>query len=141
MSRVINTDSTGKQRSGLMRTIAELLRHLSQKQEIDDDAKDMAAHLALCLREIDIGIDTSASAWEKRDYWMKADELRNRWSWTGSMAAQIERVVIEARWNDLPMMMVKLMPHFSDIDVNKFTRKESTWRGSYAQLLREHQPR
>ena len=33
MSRVINTDGPGKRRNQLMRTCAELLRRLSQKQE------------------------------------------------------------------------------------------------------------
>lgn len=141
MSRVINTDSTGKQRSGALRTIAELLRRMSQKPDIDDDAKDMMAHLVLCLREIDEGIDSSASAWEKRDYWMKADELRTRWAWAGALAAQLERIIIEQRWNDLPTALVKLMPHVSDIDVNKLTRKESVWRGSYTRLIQQLPPR
>lgn len=141
MGRVINTDSTGKQRSGALRTIAELLRRMSQKPDIDDDAKDMMAHLVLCLREIDEGIDSSASAWEKRDYWMKADELRTRWAWAGALAAQLERIIIEERWNDLPTALVKLMPHVSDIDVNKLTRKESLWRGSYTRLRQQLPPR
>ena len=81
MSRVINTDSTGKKRNQNMRTGAELLRHLSQKNTIDDEAKDMLALLIYCLREIDEGIDSSAQAWEKRDYWMKAEEFRQRWRW------------------------------------------------------------
>ncbi len=36
MGRVINTDSTGKQRNQQMRTAAEILRRLSQKQALDD---------------------------------------------------------------------------------------------------------
>lgn len=138
MSRVINTDSTGKQRSSLLRTIAELLRRLSQKTEIDEDAKDIIAHLAVCLQEIEEGIDTSATAWEKRDYWMKADELRMRYAWAGALAAQIEQVALTENWNDMPALMVKLMPHVSDIDITKMTRKESVWRGSYARLLAKH---
>ncbi|MDZ4769409.1 MAG: hypothetical protein SGJ24_09790 [Chloroflexota bacterium] len=134
---VINTDSTGKQRNALLRTIAELLRRLGQKPDIDDDAKDMIAHLALCLRDIDIGIDSSATAWEKRDYWMKADELRMRYVWTGALAAQIQQIALEERWDDLPAVMIKLMPHVSDIDVAKLTRKESVWRGSYSRLVQD----
>ena len=80
MSRVINTDGPGKRRNQLMRTCAELLRRLSQKQEIDADSKDMLALLTYCLREIEAGIDESALAWEKRDYWMKAEEFRQRCS-------------------------------------------------------------
>ena len=68
MGRVVNTESNGKQRNQLRRTIAEMLRHLSQKSTIDDEAKDMLATIVLCLRQINDGIDESTVAWEKRDY-------------------------------------------------------------------------
>ncbi len=134
---VINTDSTGKQRNQSLRTGAELLRHLSQKAQIDDDVKDMLAALIYALREIDEGIDSSATAWEKRDYWMKADELRVRWEWTARLADQLTALVYAERWGDLPAMMVKLFPYFADIKITKMTRKEDTWRGAYGQLMKE----
>lgn len=137
MGRVINTDSTGKQRNQAMRTGAELLRRLSQKADLDDEAKDMVAALVYALRDIDAGIDSSAAAWEKRDYWMKADELRVRWEWTGHMADQLAALVHEENWGDLPTMMVKLFPYFNDIKITKMTRKEDAWAGAYARLLRE----
>ncbi len=89
MSRVVNVDSTGKNRNRLMRTAAELLRHLSQKADLDGEAKDMAAHLIYCLRGIDDGIEASAMVWEKRDYWLKADQLRQRWAWAGNASASL----------------------------------------------------
>ncbi len=137
MGRVINTDSTGKQRNNLMRTGAELLRRLSQKQTIDDDAKDMVAMMVYCLREVDEGIDSSAAAWEKRDYWMKADELRMRWEWTADIADQLQALIRENRWDDLPMMMVKLFPYFNDIKITKLTRSADLWQGAHTRLLRE----
>ncbi|MCC6801799.1 MAG: hypothetical protein IT319_02855 [Anaerolineae bacterium] len=141
MGRVINTDSTGKNRNQQMRTGAELLRLLSQKPSIDDEAKDMVGALVYALREIDAGIDSSAAAWEKRDYWMKADELRVRWEWTGRMADQLAALVYENRWDDLPPMMVKLFPYFNDIKITKMTRKADAWVGAHARLLREQQPK
>ena len=140
MSRVINTDSTGKKRNQNMRTGAELLRHLSQKNTIDDEAKDMLALLIYCLREIDEGIDSSAQAWEKRDYWMKAEEFRQRWRWAGDMADELQALVFEDAWQHLPELMVKLLPKFSDIKINKFMRKPSAWQGSYQRLIREKPP-
>jgi hypothetical protein len=141
MGRVINTDSTGKNRNQQMRTGAEILRRLTQKSEIDDDVKDMVAALVYALREIDEGIDSSAAAWEKRDYWMKADELRMRWDWTAGMADQLTTLVHEDRWNDLPTMMVKLFPYFNDIKITKMTRKEDAWQGAHMRLMREKAPR
>ena len=93
MSRVINTDSTGKKRNQLMRTSAELLRHLTQKNAVDAETKDMIALLVYCLREIEAGIDQSAAAWEKRDYWMKAEEFRERWRWVDMMSDDLQRML------------------------------------------------
>ncbi len=137
MGRVINTDSTGKQRSQFMRTGAELLRRLSQKDQIDDEVKDMVSALVYCLRGIDDGIDSSAAAWEKRDYWMKADELRVKWEWTARCADQLQALVLEDRWGDLPAMIVKLFPYFNEIKITKMTRKEDAWEGAHLRLLRE----
>lgn len=137
MSRVINTNSPGKRRSHLRRTSAELLRRLSQKQDIDDDSKNMLALLVYCLRDIHEGIDESASAWEKRDYWMKAEEFRERWRWSGSLAKELETIVLQENWQELPSIMLKLFPHFADIKINKYTRKENLWQGCYKQLKSE----
>jgi hypothetical protein len=140
MGRVINTDSTGKQRNQLMRTAAEILRHLSQKAAVDDEVKDMLAMLVFCFRRIDEGIEQSTIAWEKRDYWMKAEDFRRRWYWVGLMEAELRAMVMSETWDKLPEMMVKLLPRFADIKITKFTRKESTWQGSYERLLAEPPP-
>lgn len=137
MSRVINTDSSGKRRTQLMRTAAEILRRLSQKTEIDAEAKDMVAALVFIFREIEEGIETSAAAWEKRDYWMKADELRTRWDWVSRMKDQLQTIAFNENWDQLPPIFVKLLPYVSDIKITKMTRKEDLWMGNYARLMRE----
>ncbi len=140
MSRVINTDSTGKQRNQQMRTAAEILRRLSQKQAIDDDVKDMVATLVYCFNEIALGIDQSAEAWEKRDYWMKAEELRQKWGWAGDMSDQLKAMLYADDWTQLPQMMIKLLPRVADIKITKLTRKESDWEGAYQRLMRDKPP-
>ncbi len=140
MSRVINPDSTGKQRNQLMRTAAELLRRLSQKTDLDDETRDMVAMLVFCLRGIDEGIEQSAAAWEKRDYWVKAEELRQRWRWAGQMADALQAMVFQDDWQALPQMIVRLLPHFSEIKITKLTRSEALWHGAYARLMQEKSP-
>jgi hypothetical protein len=137
MSRVINTDSPGKRRNNLMRTSAELLRRLGQKNEIDTDAKNMLAMLVYCLREIDDGIEESSKAWEKRDYWMKAEEFRQRWAWAGQYADELKALIFDERWGDLPAMIMKLFPQFSEIKITKFTRSEKLWAEAYNRLMEE----
>jgi hypothetical protein len=137
MSRVVNVDSTGKNRNRLMRTAAELLRRLSQKSELDGEAKDMAAHLVICLRGVDDGIEASAAVWEGRDYWLKADQLRQRWSWAGNAAASLESIIRSESWESLPGIMAGLFGHFADIKITKFTRDASEWQGAYQRLVDE----
>ncbi|MBN1564503.1 MAG: hypothetical protein JXA10_11730 [Anaerolineae bacterium] len=137
MGRVINTNNPGKVRNQLMRTSAELLRHLSQKSDLDDDAKDMAAQLMFCLRDIDDGIEASALSWEKRDYWVKAEQLRQRWVWAGNGSARLESVIRQQAWETLPVVMADLFVHFAEIKITKFTRDASEWKGAYQQFLDE----
>ncbi|MFZ4813584.1 MAG: hypothetical protein ACOYL5_03535 [Phototrophicaceae bacterium] len=137
MSRIINTDSIGKQRNQQRRIIAEMLRRVSQKPQIDDEAKDMLAAMIYALQEIDEGIDVAVEAWEKRNYWNKADAFRQEWRWVASMEVALWGVLKEERWDDLPALMVRLAPYFADININKFMKGEDTWQGKYDELVGE----
>ncbi len=134
---VINTDSTGKQRNQTMRTVAEILRRLSQKQVVDDEVRNMTAMLVYCLREVEAGIDQSATAWEKRDYWVKSEELRQRWMWVGDMADQLRSMIYSEQWTLLPPIMLKLLPKVADIKITKMTRDVTLWDGVYDKLMQE----
>jgi hypothetical protein len=137
MGRVVNVNNPGKVRNQLMRTAAELLRHLSQKTTLDEEVKDMAAMLVFCLRDIDDGIEASAQAWEKRDYWIKAEQLRQRWAWTGNASARLENTIRGDMWEALPAVIASLFEHFADIKITKFTRDSDEWVGAYERLLEE----
>lgn len=138
MGRVINTNSPGKRRSYAMRTIAEMLRRLGQKQgEVDTEAKDMLATIFYSLQEIDRGVIESIEAWEKRGYWKKADKFQLEWMWAGDMAKRIQKLLLEENWDALPETMMKIFPHFSDIEINKMMRNASVWEGRYNQLMEE----
>src|SRR6185295_3277858 len=117
MSRVVKVDGPGKLRNQMMRTGAEVLRLLSQKTELDDEARDMAAMLIYCLTAIDAGIDESALAWEKRDYWVKAEQFRSRWAWAGRFGAELRSVVLSENWDQLPPLLARLFPNFTDIKI------------------------
>jgi hypothetical protein len=135
MSRVINIDSPSKRRNHNRRTIAELLRRLSQKSTIDDEAKDMTATIVLSLQDISAGVEQTALAWEKRDYWMKAERFIRQWEWTVQSAANIEDVIRNDAWDLLPELLADLFPHFADIQIKSMTRKADSWRGAYKQLM------
>lgn len=137
MSRVINTNSPAKRRNRSRRMIAELLRLMSQKPQIDDDAKDMSAMIVFELRSIQEGVEQTITAWEKRDYWMKAERFLRQWDWVTKLAANIEDVVRNDAWDLLPELMGDLFPRFADVQIKKMTRKPSEWQGAYQRLLAE----
>jgi len=137
MSRVVKLDGPGKLRNQLMRTAAEVIRLLSQKRELDDEARDMAALLVYCLHQINAGIDDSALAWEKRDYWVKAEQFRARWAWAGRAASELEQVIMTDSWEQLPPFIARLLPHFTEIKIIKLTRAATLWEGAYQRLLQE----
>jgi hypothetical protein len=137
MSRVIHTSSPGKRRSQLRRTVAELLRGLMLKPNLDEEAKDMVAAVVFALRGIDETIEESTVAWEKRNYFLKADRFRRRWEWVAVAAARLRKLVVNDRWEQLPHELAALAPYFTDVRVIKLTRPPSTWKSSYLLLKRE----
>ncbi len=135
MGRIVHTQSPARIRNYHRRTIAELLRHLSQKPQVDEEAKDMAALLVYSLREIGQVNERSAQAWERRDYWLKADRFRREWAWVGQMAEDLEDVLRHQAWDLLPRLLMDLLPRFADIKVTRLTRSPDLWRGAYDRLV------
>ena len=74
MSRVINPDSAGKQRVQLTKAIVLSIRELAHQKDTGAETRDLAAFISSALKTISEGIDASVTAWEKRDYWIKADK-------------------------------------------------------------------
>ena len=137
MGRVINTNNPGTERNRWRRTVAEALRHLMRKRELDAEAKDMAALIVIGLRGIAETIEVTTQAWEKRDYYLKADRFRLEWEWAGKAAEHMAATIRAGRWAELPPQLAQLMPYFADIRITKFTRSPETWRGCYDFLMRK----
>jgi hypothetical protein len=137
MARIINTANPGKLRNQARRTIAEMLRHLMTKGTLDDEARDMVATIVYALREIDATIEVTTEAWEKRDYYLKADRFRLEWEWAAPAADRLEAIVRWNKWDRLPQEIMGLAPRFSDVKIVKFTRAEDAWQGNYRRLLSE----
>jgi hypothetical protein len=139
MSRVINTSGPGKRRNQQRRTIAEILRHLMLKRNLDDEAKDMAATLVLALREIAETVEQSTVPWEKRNYFLKADRFRRKWEWATIHADRLARLVMDDGWDAFPKELAMLAPYFKDVRVVKFTRQPSAWQGNHSLLKQQGQ--
>ena len=137
MSRLINGTNPGTERNQLRRTVAEALRHLMSKKQIDDESKDLVALIVYSLRGISEGVEQSARAWEKRDYFVKADKFRMDWAWAERYANKLEIIMRGELWGDLPLALAELAAKFSDITITKFVRTDALWKGRFRQLMAE----
>ncbi len=139
MSRVVNPDGVGKQRDRLMKCVALALRQLATRSTVDDETRDLVAFMALALNEIHDNIDTTCQAWEKRDYWLKADQFRRDWAWAGKTADRLERVVLGDQWQTLGELVPTLAKNLEKVTLPKRNALGTPWVGSFVQLKSERE--
>lgn len=131
MSRVINPDSVGKERTRLTKAVVLCIRELAKQAEVTPEAQDLAAFIALALKSISEGIDVSVAAWEKRDYWVKADKFRMEWMWAGQMADKMKVAVVMDDWATIASLMPQIAAKFSKIVVSDNHRLGKPWVGAF----------
>ncbi|GAB4504946.1 MAG: hypothetical protein Fur0043_19410 [Anaerolineales bacterium] len=134
MSRVINPDSAGKERTRLTRGIVVAIRELAQKNQPDDEARDLAAFIALALQTIAAGIDASVAAWEKRDYWVKADRFRMEWVWTGTLGQKMKEALLANDWASVALLSAQIAQKLAHVKVSPNHRLGRPWLGAWQQL-------
>ena len=134
MSRVINPDSVGKERTRLTKSIVLCIREMAKMSEVTPEAKDMAAFIALALQSISEGIDASVAAWEKRDYWVKADKFRMEWMWASQSAAKMKDAALSDDWAAIAMLMPYIASKLGGIVVSDNHRLGKPWASAYALL-------
>ena len=135
MSRIINPESAGKERTQSTKAIVLAVRELAKQTDVTNEAKDLAAFIALALRNISEGIDVSVAAWEKRGYWVKADRFRMDWMWTGQYADKMKTAILAEDWGTIAMLIPQIAQKFSKIVVSDNHRLGKPWAGSFKQLM------
>jgi len=97
----------------------------------------MAAFMVFSLRGIYQTIDKSAEAWDDRNYWKKAEGLRDKWSWSRRVADELEEAILANKWYEVTDQLIALIPHFQDVSVKTRKRDADWWGGALAALRRE----
>jgi hypothetical protein len=137
MSRVINPDSVGKERTQLSKGIVLAIRELARQSRPWAESRDMAAFIALALTQIAAGIDASVAAWEKRGYWVKADRFRMDWMWAEAYAGKMKTAVLADDWATIAMTMTQVAAKLSKINVPPGHRLGRPWVGAWKKLSQE----
>jgi hypothetical protein len=131
LSRIINPDSAGKERSHLTKSIVLAVRELALQTEIDSESRDLAAFIVLALEKIAGTIDISVAAWEKRDYWVKADKFRMDWAWAGRLAKIMREGLRDDNWSVIAQAAAQTAEKLSKITVSSGNRRGKPWAGAW----------
>ena len=134
LSRIINPDSAGKERTRLTKAIVLAVRGLAQQTEPGVETRDLAAFIALALAIVAGTIDVSVAAWEKRDYWVKADRFRMDWAWTGYLAEKMRRAVQTDDWGTVAEVAALTAQKLNKITVPAGNRLGKPWVGAWEEL-------
>src|SRR5512143_2794859 len=134
MSRIINPDSAGKQRTKLSKTIVLALRELARQSDTGAETRDLATFIALALEAISQGIDASVAAWEKRGYWVKADKFRMEWAWSGPVADKMRTAISTDDWATVAMLSAQVGQKLSKVQVADNHRLGKPWTGAYERM-------
>jgi hypothetical protein len=136
LSRVINPESAGKDRTRLVKSIVLAMRELMRQSEPDENSRDMAAYIALALLEVFSTIEPSVAAWEKKGYWVKADRFRMDWAWTERMGNDMRDAVLRDDWATIAMTVSKVGSKLNNVDVPARNRLGTPWEGAYQHLAK-----
>mgnify|MGYP000861574285 FL=1 len=137
MSRIVSVEGTGTERTRLVKSIVIALRELMKQKEVDAHSYDLAAYLALALRMIDKNVEKTVVAWEKKDYWLKADKFRMQWAWVSSSAEKIEKALQADDWAAIAMQAVTIAQKMNSTQVSEKHRLGTPWVGAWALLKRD----
>jgi hypothetical protein len=107
LGKIIHTTHASTQRNQSLRAITSAIQEYGQVEKNENTVLDLSAFVLIQLRDISASVDQTAGAWEKRDYWVKADAFRRQWAWiekplralTDSLpvrdAASLEKIILD----------------------------------------------
>ncbi len=131
MSRVINPESAGKLRNNLTRAVVLAIRELMKQPGPNEAAHDLAAFIVLALEDIAGTIDVSVQAWEKRDYWVKADRFRMEWDWAGTLGREMRSALQTEDWGRIAVNTARVAQKLGKITIPERNRIGTPWNGAY----------
>ena len=134
MSRVINPNAPGKERNRLKRATALALRVLMVESRPNAKTRDLVAFITLALEGIVKTVEVTTTAWEKRDYWIKADRFRLEWDWARRLGQEMRKAVLSEDWEMIPKIAIQIFEYVGDEKISERHRMGKPWIGAWEEL-------
>jgi hypothetical protein len=134
VSKIINTESAGKNRNLLVKSVVVALRALLLQKDTGDETRDITAYISIALKSISDTVDESVAAWEKRGYWVKAERFRMDWEWTGNYSKSYQDALFKEDWGAVASLAARTGQKFGTVKVAEKNRIGTPWKGAYQHL-------
>lgn len=117
-----------------MRGVVLAIRELMRQEAQDELSRDLAAFIGISLLEIYKTVNTSVAAWEKRNYWVKADRYRMEWVWCENLGRQMSTAVLAEDWLTIAITSAKVAQNVSTVDLPRRHKLGEPWIGAWEML-------
>jgi len=134
LSRLIKLDSGRRERDKLLRSIVVCINRFNESKDSIDVHKDLIAYIILALEELYKIINTSIEAWEKRDYWIKAERYKSEWQWSEIIAKKLSEALTKDDWHSIGQIIEELRIKLSYIKIPKYHHIDTPWNGAWQML-------
>lgn len=122
-------------RTRLSKSIVLALRTLMAQGKPTELSLDLVAFIVLALERIGESVNQSAQAWEKRDYWLKADQFRMEWAWAERSYKALYPAVLAQDWTEIVPELAKLAQPLGKVKVSANHRLGEPWIGAWQALV------
>lgn len=135
MSRLIKTGSIAVDRKRLLQAVFLTVSELAKKSSLNsEEARDMVSFLVLSLGAIRESVEKTVAPWEKRDYWLKADQFRREWAWVANSEDKLRTGLMSESDVEIAEAIAGLVPRLSGIELPKRNKLNAPWRGAWEML-------
>ncbi|HSN95281.1 MAG TPA: hypothetical protein VLR89_09510 [Anaerolineaceae bacterium] len=136
MSPLKTVESGTTLRNRLNRSIVLAIRTLMQQSAPNQLSLDLAAFIVLALEKIQESVESSALAWEKRDYWLKADRFRMESQWVGEARKNLTQHLLQENWPLLAADLTSVAQNLNKVEIRPNNRIGEPWVGAW-QVFKE----
>lgn len=141
MSRIINFENAGKTRTHLLKELISACREIRTCLDFNDDAKDLAAFIFYTLEAIDQTINMTVSAWEKRNYWVKADKFQVEWSWVKNSLKELDDALANKELNRILVVSDTLITVIPNNSAIRNIQDSKPWIGTWQKYIEKNNSR
>ncbi|HAF62249.1 MAG TPA: hypothetical protein DCK95_07980 [Anaerolineaceae bacterium] len=131
MSQVINRNNYSSQRASYLRFISTALDRFDEKNISVEEKRDITIFILLTLTEIQKTIQQTIQPWEKRGYWVKADQFRAGWKWVDLICNSLKVKINQQKWKSMDSEMDALREMCVDSPPYQRLQVKEPWKGSW----------